>query len=272
MANYNCLQDLLKAQAESGSIKCYPLGDTTEPLFITYEDLFIQSRQNSAKICEIPGFKEKQPVLLYFATHMDNIIWFWSVLFADGIPVILAPSNVNNDHLSKLAELMESPICITTDDFTHLFSVGRGLKLHTVDDVQQYMPSSVPTSYFRYEGDSATAVLMLTSGSTGTPKAVSLSHGQVLAAVAGKATVRPLLPGNFPLFNWIGLDHVASLIEIHIQALWLGVDQVHAHAADIVSSPTTFMSLLHRHKVSRTFALAFRWGKAHRRAYRISCR
>ncbi|KAI8945519.1 acyl-protein synthetase [Xylaria longipes] len=258
MASWNCLQDVLRGRAESGSVKCYPLGNANEPFSMTYRDLLAQARQNSAKICGISGFKDKQPVLLHFATHMENIIWFWSIIFAGGLPVILASSGVSHDQITGLAILMENPICITTNDLISIFGVDHGLNLLAVEDIQkQDKPCTIPTHHPQYQEGSATAVLMLTSGSTGNPKAVSLSHGQILAAVAGKAAVRPLQPGNFPFFNWIGLDHVASLIEIHIQALWLGIDQIHAHAADMVSSPTTFLSLLDRHKVSRTFAPNF---------------
>ncbi|KAI0867783.1 acyl-protein synthetase [Hypoxylon argillaceum] len=255
MTTWNCLQDVLRGRADSGSIKCYPLGDVTEPLSIGYKDLLSQSQHNSAKIRSIPGFKEKEPVLLHFATHIDNIIWVWSTLFANGIPMILPSSNMSQDQMIGLKLLVPNPICITTNDLASIFGVGHGMNLHTVEDLRrQYIPCTTPT---QYQGGSATAMLMLTSGSTGSPKAVSLSHSQILAAVAGKAAVRPLPPGNFPLFNWIGLDHVASLVEIHMQALWLGVDQIHAHAADVISSPKTFLSLLHRHKVSKTFAPNF---------------
>ncbi|RYP50582.1 hypothetical protein DL768_003927 [Monosporascus sp. mg162] len=100
------------------------------------------------------------------------------------------------------------------------------------------------------------AMLMLTSGSTGNAKAVRFTHRQVLDAVAGKAAVR-VLPPDRPFLNWIGLDHVAGLIEIHLQALWLGTDQVHVSAADVVPSPKTFLDLLSRHRISRTFAPNF---------------
>ncbi|KAK3392885.1 hypothetical protein B0H63DRAFT_530420 [Podospora didyma] len=106
------------------------------------------------------------------------------------------------------------------------------------------------------EKQNKVAILMLTSGSTGNAKAVCLTHKQVLAAVAGKAGHRKLPEGR-PLLNWIGLDHVASLIEIHMLALWLGVDQVHVTAADVVSNPMTFLELLGRHKVARSFAPNF---------------
>ncbi|RYO94414.1 hypothetical protein DL766_002762 [Monosporascus sp. MC13-8B] len=42
-----------------------------------------------------------------------------------------------------------------------------------------------------------------------------------------------------------------------MHALWAGVDQVHVHAANVTSSPTTFLDLLSRHCVSRSFAPNF---------------
>ncbi|KAF2683381.1 4-coumarate-CoA ligase 1 [Lentithecium fluviatile CBS 122367] len=97
---------------------------------------------------------------------------------------------------------------------------------------------------------------MLTSGSTGNAKAVCFTREQVLAAVAGKASIR-VLPRDRPFLNWIGLDHVAGLLEIHLQALWLGVDQIHVSTVDVVTSPTTFLELISRHRVALTFAPNF---------------
>ncbi|KAK5625637.1 hypothetical protein RRF57_001353 [Xylaria bambusicola] len=258
MTSWSCLQDVLKGRAESGSVKCYPLGAVTKPLTITYKDLLFEAQHNSTLILNLPGFKEKQPVLLYFTTHLDNIVWFWSLLFAGGLPVILSQNHVSADQIKGLASLLRNPICLTTSDLTNVFCDDHGLHIHTTEDIQKnVVPLSTPSLQVQSRGGSDIATLMLTSGSTGNSKAVSLSHSQILAAVAGKSAVRPIQPGNYPFLNWIGLDHVAGLIEIHIQALWLGIDQIHVHAADVVSSPTIFLSLLHRHKVSRTFAPNF---------------
>jgi long-subunit acyl-CoA synthetase (AMP-forming) len=67
----------------------------------------------------------------------------------------------------------------------------------------------------------AIAVLMLTSGSIGRPKAVGITNRQINAAITGKASVSQLTATSFFL-NWIEFDYVASLVEICLQALYLG--------------------------------------------------
>ena len=100
------------------------------------------------------------------------------------------------------------------------------------------------------------ALLMLTSGSTGNAKAVRLSHAQMIVAVAAKCKVRAV-PQRSPFLNWIGFDHVACVTEIHLQAMYLGVDQVHVQASDIVSDPGLFLRLLSEHRVGKSFAPNF---------------
>ena len=100
------------------------------------------------------------------------------------------------------------------------------------------------------------AVLMLTSGSTGNAKAVCLTHKQVFAAIRGKLSSMPLPQGS-ALLNWIALDHVASLVEIHLCAMFAGLDQVHVPAVEMLANPLLFLHLLSEHRVSRTFAPNF---------------
>ena len=50
--------------------------------------------------------------------------------------------------------------------------------------------------------------------------------------------------------NWVGLDHVAGLIEIHLQAMYLCIDQVHVPAATVIAEPSSFLNLGSRHRVS----------------------
>lgn len=62
------------------------------------------------------------------------------------------------------------------------------------------------------------AVFMLTSGSTGNSKAVALKHSNILSSVGGKIKHHGTTSKSVFL-NWIAFDHVASVTEVHIQAL-----------------------------------------------------
>lgn len=207
-------------------------------------------------------------MLLHFDDHWDNILWFWATLYANGLPVMSSPFSNSSEHRHKhiqgLSDLLEMPICLTRKRSLYLFGTNHTMRIHTVESLPEENDAEVLSRL----GDEAetdhasldsTAVLMLTSGSTGNAKAVQITHRQILASVKGKASVRRL--HATPFLNWIGLDHVAALVEIHLQALYLGHDQVHVHAADIVSSPTLFLDLLDRHQVTRTFAPNFFLGK-----------
>ena len=67
---------------------------------------------------------------------------------------------------------------------------------------------------------------VLISGSTGNLKALRLRQNQSLAAFRSKLAFRVLPLGETSL-NRIGLDYVASMKEIHLTAMRLGVDQIH---------------------------------------------
>lgn len=54
--------------------------------------------------------------------------------------------------------------------------------------------------------------------------------------------------------NWIGLDHVANLTEMHLSAVYLGAFQLQVPSAAFLSEPTQFLKLAHKHKVTYTFA------------------
>lgn len=266
------LQDILVKAAKStpshGLIFHLP-GAVPRSLRLEYHALYSQAKDFANALRRLPSFEEQRPVLIRMDEHSDNIHWFWAVLFANAWPVLLSPfSNIaqhRQQQLRCLSDIFQSPLCITRDSllpsfgsdnhhlqiFTHeRFSSGLGEE-HAKSNTNQHDDLRLG------ENDSdRTAILMMTSGSTGDAKAVPLSHAQVLASLSGKASIRHL-PPNRPLLNWIGLDHVAGLIEIHLLALYLGVDQIHVGAVDMVSDPALFLDLLSLHRVAHCFAPNF---------------
>ncbi|CCT61194.1 hypothetical protein IAQ61_004987 [Plenodomus lingam] len=302
MPPWKNIQQVLRARADSeksGRLFCYSFGNTCKPKEITYTSLFKEAKIISCTIQRLKQFRIGHPILLHFDDHWDVILWFWSVVFAGGLPVLSSPfSNIEEDrhrHIQNLSTLLESPICFTRSKFLRLFGNSHDILLHSIESViDESEQGSSHADISRTNSDNHHAeiplnghnngpastfnristrkdtnfgqtngvnggdllMLMLTSGSTGNAKAVCFTHEQVLAAVAGKSSIR-WLPRDRPFLNWIGLDHVAGFLEIHLQALWLGVDQIHVNAADVVTSPTTFLELISRHRVSLTFAPNF---------------
>ncbi|KAK7946088.1 acetyl-CoA synthetase-like protein [Apiospora aurea] len=251
------LQDILKRAATfspSRNLIMHPSGKTTAPTKVAYSTLYVHARQRCSLIQGLDGFSPGNPILIHLEDQLEFILWFWSVLLADGLPVASSPLSLDLDHRQKhllhLSDLLGSPLCITSERHHDLFHGSHGLRLH---DVESLVDGLEPLSGSDAASPSGSvdarrpAMLMLTSGSSGNAKAVCLTHKQILAAVAGKAAIRQL-PVGTSFLNWIGLDHVASLVEIHIHALYHGLDQVHVHPHDIVSSPLAFLDLLSQRK------------------------
>ncbi|KAI7975681.1 hypothetical protein EIK77_004036 [Talaromyces pinophilus] len=251
----NCIAGLLQRAAESfpsGRLIIYePEESKTD---ITYENFYAQALENAKLIQSRSGFDAGCPVLLRLDSHKDFLLWFWGIVLAGGVPVPMPPlSHVENQRrtvIQRLSTVFSRPLCITTND---MLPVLGDLGACTIESLHQQPVNRSAWQPRTNWHSSDLALLMLTSGSTGNPKVVCLDHRNIISAVAGKASVRTL-PSNRPFLNWIGLDHVASLIEIHIQAMYLGVDQIHVPAGDIVASPLRFLDLLSDHRVCRSFA------------------
>ena len=197
-------------------------------------------------------------------------------------------------HLAHLHALFEDPIVLTTKALTPDFSEFPRLRLRTVESLGRSnghastlpsmsrqattvvervcnengnessqeltnghvngdeLKSELPSSSTRRD----LAVLMLTSGSTGNAKAVCLRHDQIIHSVGGKSHCLGLTQKDI-LLNWIGMDHVADLIEMHLHAMYLCAEQVHVQASDLLVEPLTFLHLVHKHRVSYAFAPNF---------------
>lgn len=256
------LQHLLKETASqngNGQIICYPLGNTKEPTFYSYYQLKQEAQLASWALRVKAGSRLSPgaPVMLHFDSHWDNIFWFWAVILAGCVPVMStalpASSSLRTAHLDHLSRTLMNPLCLTRANLLPEFSEQESISPFVVESLDQQTVTHMEDSMRSAPSD--TAVMMLTSGSTGRSKAVCLSHGQIFACLAGKLSVVPLSGKSF--MNWIRLDHVAALIEIHLQAMFARKDQVHVHGTDVLSRPTEFIVLVDRHRVTRTFAPNF---------------
>lgn len=268
------LYQLLKQAAETttSGIIIYPSGhveDYGSP--ITYHSLFRQAKRDAKIIQEINP--KNSIILLHFEEHGSNIRWFWATVIAGCLPVVSPPLTKDTDqrqkHLIHLRQLLDDPIVLTQAKTSSEFTDIEGFVVHCVEKLEASsnvylhhlsaeMDGPVYSHYdvanFRQPND--LAVLMLTSGSTGNAKAVCLRHGQILSALDGKRRHHGI-GGDDIFLNWIGLDHVANLCEIHLHAMSVGSNQVHVQASDLIANPGEFLHLIHKHRISYTFAPNF---------------
>ena len=262
----NNIKTLLEAAADNFPAKyvlSYPLNHTESCHKTTYGELRALAIYNSKLLRAMDWFQERYIVLLHFESHLDNIIWLWSTIYAGCIPAMSTPF-VNSPehclkHLAHLKTLLDDPICLTRSNLRHQFPSQDVLRLQSVEDLKtsQPIPMAVNGGGRCFNAQHKdTALLMLTSGSTGNSKAVNITHKQVLASVKGKAAFLPL-DEHLTFLNWVGLDHVGSLIEIHLHAMFVGAEQIHVQAPDMISNPLLFLEMIARHRVGRTFAPNF---------------
>ena len=285
------------AEPDKGLFFYSPGKVESEARRLTYHELFHQARANANLLHQLPGVTPQTKIILHLNTHLDNIVWFWSVVIAGFVPVISTPFANNLEqrkrHIAHLETLLEHPTWITKQDLLPEFLEMKSLNVSTIEQVQSIQRDANVDKDASYSNGVSSeshqesllsnghtpglnrnpswgqghgrgrlmqqtdlAALMLTSGSSGNSKAVCLEHGQILAAVSGKSSYHGTKSGD-TFLNWIGMDHVASLMEIHLHAMILRANQVHVQAADVLYDPQVFIELISRHKVAYTFAPNF---------------
>jgi acyl-CoA synthetase (AMP-forming)/AMP-acid ligase II/thioesterase domain-containing protein/aryl carrier-like protein len=258
-------QDILSYAARIHSnrgIIAYPTGNVHDvPKRVSYEDLHKLALGNSSLLRNLKGCYQGSIVLLHFDNHLDNIIWMWSVLYAGCIPAMSTALPRDSDackrHLDHLNSLFENPLCLTRASIRSEFSQETSMTIFNVESLKSHgQDSDEVISCHSGSQIPDNALLMLTSGSTDLPKAVCLTHRQIMASLRGKCAMLPV-EGDRSFLNWIRLDHVGSLIEIHLHSLFTGTDQVHVQPTDVISDPSVFLRLIERHRVVRTFAPNF---------------
>lgn len=273
----NIVQLLEKAASTDAGISIYsPRSAPTTCNRTTYNEFIQKAHSNAQSIRNIPGISEDCIILLHFDNHSDNYDWFWAVTLAGYTPAISTPFVNDPDqrkkHLLHLFDLLRDPIILTTEALTPEFLNLEQLRLRPIErlirtDEHVYAETHKAINRGIDERNDIinlgetrlanhTAVLMLTSGSTGNAKAVCLSHVQIIRSVKGKC--RHLgLTSKDPFLNWIGMDHVANLIEMHFHAMYLCAEQVHVQALDLVMEPLTFLHLVDKHRISYAFSPNF---------------
>lgn len=197
-------------------------------------------------------------VALLLERPRDFIPAFWACVLGGYIPCPMVP--IHNDrerwakHLAHVHALLQQPLLITTGVAKEELPDG----VTAVDlDALRKGPAAKPFDGAQLNDP---AVFVLTSGSTGNSKAVVLTHGNILASMAGKMQRHKLTAADVTL-NWISFDHIAALSEAHLLPLYAGATQLHADPMAILSDPLLFLRLIDRYRVAMTFTPNFLLGQ-----------
>ena len=227
-----------------------------ELILQTYPDLLQQARAllGGLRACGAgPGAR----IALLLERAEDFIPAFWACVLGGCLPCPLVP--IRNDglrwarHLAHVNSLLERPLLVTTGALVHEVA---GLDVVDLRQLRTGAPAQ-PWDGVRPEDP---ALLVLTSGSTGDSKAVVLTHANLFAAMSSKARKQELTARDVTL-NWVSFDHVAALLELHLLPLYVGARQLHVMSGDVLTDPLMFLQLIHRARVSMTFAPNFLFGQ-----------
>ncbi|KAG1734880.1 atromentin synthetase [Suillus paluster] len=191
-------------------------------------------------------------VVVYLTEHEDNMAAVWACLLAG------AQQAHKEGHVAHIKNLFGSAIWLTSELGAEQISSISGLEVHLLSELKSSAESfTVPADWVAYEAKpDDEAILFLTSGSTGFSKAVVHTHRTILAACHAKGQSYGLTSES-QVLNWVGFDHVAGSLEMHITPLLYGASQLHVHASAILADPLRLLRLIDEKSIELAFAPNF---------------
>ncbi|KAG2136613.1 atromentin synthetase [Suillus bovinus] len=201
-------------------------------------------------------------IVVYLTEHEDNMAAVWACLLAGYVPCLqpaLSAQQAHKEgHVAHIKNLFSSAIWLTNESGAEQVNSISGLEINLLSELKasasKYHVSADWVASNPQPDDEA--ILFLTSGSTGFSKAVVHSHRTILAACSAKGEAYGLTPKTNVL-NWVGFDHVAGSLEMHITPLLFGASQIHVHASAILSDPLRFLRLIDEKSINVAFSPNF---------------
>ncbi|KAG0703386.1 atromentin synthetase [Suillus ampliporus] len=201
-------------------------------------------------------------IVVYLTEHEDNMAAVWACLLAGYVPCLqpaLSAQQAHKEgHVAHIKNLFSSAIWLTNEAGADQVNSISGLDIHLLSELKLSASKyHVPANWVaRTAQPDDEAILFLTSGSTGFSKAVVHTHRTILAACYAKGEAYGLT-SKTNVLNWVGFDHVAGSLEMHITPLLFGASQIHVHASAILSDPLRFLRLIDEKSINIAFSPNF---------------
>ncbi|UDD63749.1 putative NRPS-like protein biosynthetic cluster [Aspergillus flavus] len=264
------LELLQRAATTSAGVTFYKTSpsDTEAGERLSYYQLLDQARHDAHWLqTSMPNLQRDTVFLLHFDTHEENIRWFWACTVAGYLPCLVPKLAVSTDRriaqAKHILQMLDDPVVLSNSRMACAFQGVDTPRLYRVDQESALTSTSsssssvsIPLPMGRNQRADDLGALMLTSGSTGFSKAVCLRQPQMLAAAAGK-TAHCRATSQDVFMSWVALDHAVNLVEIHLQAMRLGAEQIQVATDLMVAEPRRFLDLVDRHRISVTFVPNF---------------
>ncbi|KAG1824782.1 atromentin synthetase [Suillus subaureus] len=223
---------------------------------------FNQCVRNLARAMLEWGKPTGSVVVVYLTEHEDNMAAVWACLLAGYVPCLqptLSAQQAHKEgHVAHIKNLFGSATWLTSELGAEQISTISGLEVHLLSELKISAETfTVSADWVGYEAKpDDEAILFLTSGSTGFSKAVVHTHRTILAACRAKGQSYGLTSESRVL-NWVGFDHVAGSLEMHITPLLYGASQLHVHASAILADPLRLLRLIDEKSIELAFAPNF---------------
>ncbi|KIK40660.1 nonribosomal peptide synthetase [Suillus luteus UH-Slu-Lm8-n1] len=223
---------------------------------------FNQCVRNLARAMLDWGKPTGSVVIVYLTEHEDNMAAVWACLLAGYVPCLqpaLSAQQAHKEgHVGHIKNLFGSATWLTNELGAEQISTISGLEVHLLSELKASAETlTVSADWVAYKAKpDDEAILFLTSGSTGFSKAVVHTHRTILAACRAKGESYGLTSES-QVLNWVGFDHVAGSLEMHITPLLFGASQLHVHASAILADPLRLLRLIDEKSIELAFAPNF---------------
>ncbi|MCR4629745.1 MAG: non-ribosomal peptide synthetase [Clostridium sp.] len=225
------------------------------------------------------GLKKGERVIVDFRDSIGQLAGIWGVILSGGCAVPLAFPQVGEyiegrqetQRLKDVLDISRAEYLLTGEEENRsispyvsrrvrmVFAPGTGTGWSGAGRKNGMLKESVPQDVMPHAADIRAddpALILFTSGSTGKPKGVEMTHRMVIESCM--ENIRFFGLTNETVFlNWLPLEHIASLMLLHMGAGVLGAEQIHVNTTYVLSDPKRLLEYFSKYRVSMSFAPNF---------------